>query len=365
MTVVLCAGVPAHAQELVQDTVVFEKAKVLEVVSQGRKNIPGTGTEGDFQTIRAQVLEGGSVGRELVLDNDYLLLRAGDVFYLRHSTDVLDGTELWSVSDPYRIPTLYLFGGLFLLCLVLFGGIQGLRGLLALALSVFFISYLLLPGILQGYSPIVVSIGVSGLIIILGSYITHGFSRTTSAAVLGMLATVAVTGFLAYAAIHSARLSGFNSEEVVYLNFNTHGSIDFVGLLLGGLLIGFLGVLYDAGIGQAMAVEELLAAGRGISRAEVYRRALRLGREHVGALVNTLAIAYVGAFLPLLLFFMTVATQSFEVTVNQELFATEILRILIGSIGVIISIPITTAVAVWMLYGRDILVGASPHIHRH
>ena len=183
----------------------------------------------------------------------------------------------------------------------------------------------------------------------MGSYVTHGFNRTTTAAVVGMLLTIAITGLLAYMALHWGQFSGYTTEEVTELNFSTQGSINLVGLLLGSLMIGLLGVLYDAAISQAVAVEELFNVGKEITRGEVYRRGIRIGREHIGALVNTLAIAYVGVSLPLLLLFKLTSNQTFIVTVNQEVFATEIVRMMIGSIGLILAVPITTLVAVYML----------------
>lgn len=207
----------------------------------------------------------------------------------------------------------------------------------------------LLPGILHGYSPLLVTIGVSSLIIIVGSYITHGFNKTTSSAVLGMVVTVTFTGLLAFWSVYFTRLSGFGSEEVVYLNLNARGSIDVIGLLLGGIMIGLLGVLYDVAIGQAISVEELLRIAPHVPKKTIYARAIRIGREHIGALVNTLAIAYVGASLPLPLLFSQSSTESIWVTMNREIFSTEIVRTMIGSIGLVLAVPITTMVAVWLL----------------
>jgi uncharacterized membrane protein len=343
-------GAPeAYAQEIIQDTVTFVKAEVTEVISQEEKEILGTGTPATYQTIEVRILEGADAGKIITLDNDYLMLKEGEVVYLRHTVNAFEGKNTYAVSEPYRLPILWFFVALFLLCLFIFGGKQGLRGLLALIASLFCIAYLLLPGILAGYSPILLSVGISSLIVIVGSYITHGFNRTTTAAVFGMLAAIVITGLLAYIAITWGRLSGYTEDEAVYLNFNTGGAIDFVGLLLGGIMIGLLGVLYDAAISQAIAVEELFAAGKNISKREVFARALRIGREHIGALVNTLAIAYVGASLPLLLLLKQVASSNISTTINQEVFATEILRTAISSIGLILAVPLTTFVAVWML----------------
>lgn len=345
----------AHAQEAepdpyVPDTEIIAKARVLEITGTQTANLPGTNVEDDSQTLAIEVLDGPEKGLRATFENDFTQLEAGDIFYARHTVSALDGTDMWSVSDPYRLPILLTLAAIFLVLLLLFGGTQGIRGLASLIGSLFLIFYLLLPGIYGGHSPILISIGVSSLIILVGSYITHGFNRATSSAVLGMIATVIVTGIAAYWAVDAAMLSGFTTETNVYLNFNTDGRISMVGLLFGGIMIGLLGVLYDIAIGQAVAVDELYRAQPALTRVEAYRRGLRIGREHIGALVNTLAIAYVGASLPLLLL-LEQSTSGFAYIVNSEIFATEIIRILIGSIGLILAVPLTTLIASRMLYG--------------
>lgn len=340
---------PLLSQELVEDEMVTMKARVLEVISSEVRAVPGTSVESLFQSLRVRILDGAQAGKEVTVENDFLELREGDVFYLMHTTNSIDGTDHYSVRDPYRLPWLGALFVLFLAVVLFFGGKQGLRGLLALGGGLFFIVFLLLPGILHGYSPVLVSVGVAALIIVLGSYVTHGFTRTTTTAVIGMVATVILTSVLAQLSIVLTRLSGFSEDEAIYLSFNTGGELDLAGLLLGGMIIGALGVLYDAAIGQSVAVEELTTAAPELSRFEIYKRALRIGREHVGALVNTLAIAYVGAALPLLLLFYGFGSESLEIALNREIFATEIVRTLVGSIGIILVVPITTLVATRML----------------
>lgn len=342
---------PVFAQEgeLVMDKVETVKAKVLEVLDQEVKNVPGTDVTSNYQTIKVVILEGTEKDKEVTVTNDYLSLKKGEVFYLMHTTNSLDGRDMYSVSEPYRLPVVLFFVILFIALVFFFGGIQGMRGLLSLAGSLILILYVLIPGVLHGYSPVFVSLGVASLIIILGSYVTHGFNKTTTSAVIGMVVTILVTGVLAYIAVHWSRLSGFSDESAVYLNLNTRGSIDFVGLLLGGMLIGLLGVLYDVAIGQAISVEELHNIAPHISRVTIYKRAIRIGREHIGALVNTLAIAYVGVSLPLLLLYSQSSTESLSITLNRELFATEIIRTMIGSIGLVLAVPITTFISVWFL----------------
>ncbi len=359
----MSAALPLSAQTLIADTVSFQLAKVEKVLSTETELIPGTVTTVSLQTLSLQVLEGPHKGELMTLQNERGPLKAGDRVYLRHTVNVDEHLDTWSVGEPYRLPVILFIVALFVACICIFGGMQGIRGLVALIGSLFFISVFLLPGILHGYSPVLVSMGVSALIIVLGSYVTHGFNRTTSAAVVGMLITIGITGAFAFWSIDAAHLTGFASEETTYLNFGTAGSIDFVGLLLGGIMIGLLGVLYDAAIGQAVAVEELLRAGIN-SRKHLYARGLRIGREHIGALVNTLAIAYVGASLPLLLLLQISGNTNPAMTLNQELFASEIVRTMVGSIGLILAVPITTLVAVYLLWGRIKHEPGAP-VHHH
>lgn len=356
----------SHAQEgtLVADTETFEKAKVIHILEQGTTTVAGTNTVGETQTITIEVLSGPDQGKTVTFKNDYIQLKEGEVFYVRHQSNHLDNSDYWSVADPYRLDILLWLALAFVVLIFVFGGVQGVRGLASLVGSFFLIFYILIPGIYSGYNATLVSIGVASLIIVVGSYITHGVNRTTSAAVIGMIVTVTLTGLAAYYVVYVGRLSGYSGEESTYLTLDTRGAINMIGLLFGGIMIGLLGVLYDSAIGQAVAIEELFRAGKHLTRKEVYMRGIRIGREHIGALVNTLAIAYVGVSLPLLLLIQS-STLTLSFIINSELFATEIIRILIGSIGLILAVPITTFIASYMLEGRVKESGGTHHGHRH
>ncbi|MBP6856754.1 MAG: YibE/F family protein [Candidatus Pacebacteria bacterium] len=356
--------VALHAQELVEDTTTTYKAHVIKIVSKGSQEIAATKVENPTQIIQVEIINGDKKGFITTFENDYVQLEQGETFFLNHTVRT-NGTEIFSVSDPYRLKSIIFFVALFILVTIIFGGKQGVRGLVSLVGSLALIFYVLLPGLLSGISPVLLSIGVSSLIIILGSYITHGFNRTTTTAVIGMILTIVITGILATTAVESTRLTGFADEEAIYLNFNTGGTLDFSGLLLGAILIGLLGTLYDASISQAIAVEEIYATNPKLTKKEVYKKVLRIGREHIGALVDTLAIAYVGAALPLLLFFVHATNLPFGMIINREIFATEIIRIVIGSIGVILAVPLTTFISTQMLVGRPITRTHSSHSHHH
>jgi uncharacterized membrane protein len=139
--------------------------------------------------------------------------------------------------------------------------------------------------------------------------------------------------------------------------------LDIPGLLLGGILIGLLGVLYDAAIGQAVAIEELMVHAPHLTRRKIFERAMRIGREHIGALIDSLALAYVGASLPLLLLFYSSSSASLLSIINREDFATEIIRTLIGSTGLILAVPITSLVAVFMIRKGSQPSGVHGHGH--
>lgn len=342
----------AQEGELVIQEDKILKAKVIEIINEEKIILPVTEVESTFQTLRAEILEKERLGEVVEVENDYLNLKVGEKFYLNEK--IREDFSYYSVHDKYRIPSIVFFSLLFLVLVVVFGGIQGVRGLLSLIGSIVLIVLVLIPGILNGYSPILITIGISSIIIIFGSYITHGFNKTTTSAVLGMILTFLITGLLANFAVNTSSLTGFESEEAVYLDWNTKGTIDFVGLLFGGIMIGLLGVLYDVAIEQAISVEELRnASNRKMTRKKIFKRVMRIGKEHTGALVNTLAIAYVGASLPLLLLFYGSGNVSFLEAINREIFATEIIRTMVGSIGLVLAVPITSLVSVYMLVPKN------------
>lgn len=354
------------AQELVEGIVEVVRAQVTDVITEELRLVSGTDLPVTYQTIQARLLEGTETGRIITIENDYLSLTDEEIFYARRYSDE-SGRTTYTVLEPYRLPQLGALAVLFVSLVALFGGWQGIRGLVSLIASGLFIVYLLLPAIVAGYSPALVSIGSAAVIVIVGSYVTHKVSRMTTAAVLGMVGTIGITGLLAYLSIGWTRMSGLAAEEATYLLLNTRGEIDLAGLYLGGILIGLLGALYDAAIGQAVAVEELRRTDPSAIDSAVFLRALRMGREHIGALVNTLAIAYVGASLPLLLFFYGAPELNMAEALNRELFSSELLRIILSSIGVVLVVPLTTFISVRLIRVAPKRIDSEPrHIgHGH
>lgn len=361
----ILVSIPAisSAQEILQDKFEIIRAEVVQVMNQERKTVPGTDVESNYQTIVALILEGERSGKEVVVENDFLSLERGDKFFLMRTVDAIDGHEVYSVRDVDRRGAILGFVLLFVAVILIFSGRQGVRSIASLAGSLLVIIYVLVPLLLRGFPPVLTSMVIASVILFLAIYLTHGFNRQSTIAFVGTVSAIILTGILAYLGVEIAHLSGFVSDEAVTLNFSTRGALNFSGLLLGGIMIGILGVLDDISVTQAAVVSEIFDSAPHLSRREVYKKAVRVGREHVGALVNTLALAYAGSSLPLLLLLSTSQT-SFASTINMEVFATEIIRTTVGSIGLILTVPITTLLAVYFLKGHKVHAGAHCH-HCH
>jgi uncharacterized membrane protein len=347
-----------QAQEVHNELQGTYRGKVIEVVSSEERTVPGTQTATPVQTIDVEILDGPFDGDIITIENDFLALDEGDRFYFNYNV-YLDGSESYAVTNIDRRGPLSVFVALFAFAVIALGGWQGVRSLVALGVSFLAIFYVLLPGLLAGYNPLMLSFLVAAGILFGAIFFTHGFNRESLVAYSGTMLAVGLTGILAIIAVSATELSGFASDESVYLNFNTNGLLDFTGLLLGAIIVGVLGVLDDIAVTQAAVVVELYNSNSKLSPREVYKRALRVGREHVGALVNTLVLAYAGASLPLLMYFY-LAPVGFWSLINSELFATEIIRAVVGSIGLIMTVPIVTGLAVWYLKDYE-----SKHSHGH
>lgn len=355
---------PLGAQELHQDIQGVWRAEVVDVRDERTETVPGTDVAHTIQTLEVRLLEGERTGELVTFENDYILLEAGDRFYLNYLLTI-DGAEIYSVREVDRRVPMLFFVGLFAAVILLFGGKQGFRSLLSLAGSLLVIVYILTPSLVRGYPPVATSIVVAGVVLFFAIFFTHGFNRGSAIAFGGTVITVVITGMLATVAVEMTGLTGFASDESVYLNLATGGQLDFVGLLLGAIIIGALGVLDDIAVTQVAVVRELYATDSTLSKWEVYRKAIRVGKEHVGALVNTLVLAYTGAALPLLLLFGE-SEASIGTIANREIFATEIIRTIVGSIGLVLTVPVTTFLAAALLERyRETLDTETTHLHHH
>ncbi|MGN9755598.1 YibE/F family protein [Streptomyces sp. SD31] len=249
----------------------------------------------------------------------------------------------YSVTDVNRRVPMALLAGIFALAVVLVGRMRGVMALVALAISFMVLTFFILPAILQGSNPLVVAVVGASAIMLIALYMCHGLSARTSVAVLGTLLSLLLIGLLGSGFIDWAALTG-NTDDNTGLIHGLYPSIDMSGLLLAGVIIGSLGVLDDVTVTQTSAVWELHEANPTMGWRGLYRAGIRIGRDHIASVVNTLVLAYAGAALPLLLLF-SIAQSSVGTVANSELVAEEIVRTLVGSIGLVASVPVTTALA--------------------
>lgn len=249
----------------------------------------------------------------------------------------------YSVTDVNRKFPMALLAGIFALAVVVVGRMRGLMALIALAVSFLILTFFILPAILEGANPLVVAVVGASAIMLIALYMCHGLSARTSVAVLGTLLSLILIGVLGSVFIGWAALTG-NTDDNTGLIHGLYPSIDMSGLLLAGVIIGSLGVLDDVTVTQTSAVWELHEANPTMGRRGLYRAGIRIGRDHIASVVNTLVLAYAGAALPLLLLF-SIAQSSVGAVANSELVAEEIVRTLVGSIGLVASVPVTTALA--------------------
>jgi uncharacterized membrane protein len=308
----------------------------------------GQPTGGDqCRTVTVRMSDGRASGREVSVivpvepstprfsvDDKVVLAYAGG--------NPLEGQSYQLVDFQRGLP-LVLLAALFALAVLVLGRWQGLKALLALGLSFAVLVLFVLPAIIAGENPLLVATVGAGVIMFAVLYLTHGLSARTSTAVLGTLVSLALIGGLGALFSVAARLTGLDEETATLVGTLGHG-IDTRGLLLAGLLIGALGVLDDVTVTQTSAVWELHAANPALGWRALYGAGLRIGRDHVASAVNTLVMAYAGAALPVLLY-SSISGVGLGGILSGQSIAQEIVRTMVGSIGLVAAVPITTVLA--------------------
>ena len=288
--------------------------------------------------------EGGFFTQELVVSGTTPILEAGDPVML--AVDPLAEPEFkYRYFDRERGSPLLWLAVLFAAAVVALGRLRGISALIGLAASFIVLIQFILPAILDGRSALPVAIVGAAAIAFLALYTAHGFGTMTTIALLGTLASLALVAILANVFVGLTELTGLASEESIVVQIGAV-NVDLSGIVLGGMVIGALGAIDDMTVTQASAVWELHAVDPGMSKASLVRSALAIGRDHVASTVNTLALAYAGASMPVLLL-LVLSQQSLTTVASGEVIATEIVRTLVGSIGLVAAVPMTTALAAW------------------
>lgn len=318
--------------------------------------LSSTGMISTRQVVQVQVMEGSLKGRTLTITNE---ITDNPVFNI----DVAPGREVIlsivneggkkevNIADYHRAPTLTWLLAVFLLAFLIFGGKKGLKSLLGLVVSVCLIAFVMLPLSLIGFNPLVVAVFICLVSTMATVYFVAGMTKKAQAAVLGTIGGVIVAGLAAFIVIQTAPLTGLSSEEAQILR----GSIleasprFYRGLLAAGMLIGALGVIMDVGVSIASAVAEVSSTGS-YSFKQLYQSGMNVGRDIMGTMTNTLILAYAGSALPLLLLISQIPSTKL---INLDLVATEVASAISGSLGLVLTIPLTAFFAAKLMAHKD------------
>ena len=324
------------------------RARVTAIIEEGEIDLGGMTQR--YQIVRVELLEGEY--QSIVMEMDYGRRQVlSSEVYLEPGDSILvtvgarsDGVLTVYFVDFVRVTSLLWLTALFAASILLISRWKGFRSLLSMAFSLMVIIGYIIPRILSGDDPLRVSI--IGSIILLGVtlYLTYGWNLKTHAAVISMVLVLLITGTLAGVFVAFTKLTGSGDENALFLLQMLNTQINLRGLLLGGMIIGALGVLDDLVTTQASAVFELHNANPSLGYRGLFQSAMRIGQDHVAATVNTLVLAYAGASLPMLLMF-TLGRGNLGYLVNFEFVAEEIVRTLVGSLGLISAVPLATAIA--------------------
>jgi len=340
-------------QPLAQGEMETMSARVIEVLEEGTVEL-GEGSTQPYQRLLLRVESGSLAGQEIAVEEGTVniisqerLFHVGDRVYLERVVG-LDGDRFY-VSDFVRTSPLLWIVALFVGLVVLVGRGKGTRALVGTLFSLVVVFAFIVPQIMTGRDPVVVSIAGSILMLTISNYLIYGWNPRAHAAVAGMVLSMVLAGLLAWLFVGWTRLTGLAAEESSYLVMELGAGINLQGLLLGGIIIGSTGALDDVCVGQVSVVFELLDANPDLEWADLFRRSFNVGRDHIAAMVNTLVLAYTGAALPLLLAF-TLYQEPLWRRINREPIAEEIVRTLVGSIGLVLAAPITSLIASFLAH---------------
>jgi uncharacterized membrane protein len=311
-----------------------------------------------YQKLEVLITKGSLKDKKIIVAaGDVLIVgqpkyKKGEKVLISYSHD-FEGNEVFYITDFIRRDALTWLFFIFVGLAVAIGKWRGASSLLGMGLSFLVIFMFILPNIYEGRDPIFIAILGSLFIIPLTFYLSHGFNKKTSVAMVGTFTALVITGILARTFIEATKLTGYASEEAGFLQVAKQGAMNIKGLLLAGIIIGVLGVLDDITISQAAIVQQLKEANPRISSTELFSRAMNVGQDHIASMVNTLVLVYTGAALPLLLLFID-NPHPFSEVINYEIIAEEVVRTLVGSIGLIAAVPITTVLAISLMSKRKV-----------
>ncbi|MBM4761366.1 YibE/F family protein [Bacillus sp. B15-48] len=334
------------------------KAIVTEIIETNKELDLQTGIYIGFQIVEVEILSGIFQG-ELVFAEKFNY--PGDAnFWLEEKDNILIQIEVVNgeiitadIVDYTRDYSTLILVSIFIALLIFFGQKQGLKSVLTLGLTLFLLFKVMIPLLFAGYNPILLALITGGIVTATTFLIVSGFTRKTLSALAGTVGGLFSAAVISFIFSRTMNLSGLHGDEERMLLVTTSSelSMDFTGLLLAGIIIGALGAVMDVAISIASSMDEVQKVDPDISKKRLFTSGMNVGKDIMGTMANTLILAYVGAALPLLLILYSLESPIFEL-IHLEFLVVEILRTVAGSIGLILSIPITAIVMVLLIKTR-------------
>lgn len=327
----------------------YYEGKIIEVIEEKQLEFPEQQLTQTYQKLKVEITKGERKGEIVEIENGTIPQSHSNTYekgnrVLISSQPDMEGNEVFYITDFIRSNTLSTLFIMFIIPALIVGGKKGFFSLISMALSFIIIFIFLLPQINTGKDPIIIAIIASLVIIPITFYLSHGFEKKTTISILGTLIALTITGILSIIFVNLTKLTGGALEEALFLQGTNGQSFNLRGLLLAGIIIGTLGIMDDITISQTSIVYQLHDLKKDIPIKELFSRSMQLGKDHIASMINTLILVYTGAAMPLLLLFLN-ESRTFGEIISLEPVATEIVRTLVGSIGLILAVPITTYLA--------------------
>lgn len=302
------------------------------------------------QSVEVKILTGSHKGEKVIIDNMLMgnpaydiNLKKGDKVIL-HAEQTNGGVDFF-IADKQRVNVLYCLSGIFFALLLLVGRKKGLYSLISILITLSLIFWALTPLLLSGFNPILATVLICVLASVIAIYLVGGFNAKSTAAILGTVLSLVIAGVLSTLSIKFASLTGFSSEESMFL-FTAHPGLNFVGVLASAMIIGALGAVMDIGMSISSTINEIFTSNSEMGVTELFSSGMNVGQDIIGTMANTLILAYLGGALSLVLLSSNIDLQKFF---NLNQVATEISSALIGSIAIVLCVPITAIISAYLI----------------
>ena len=334
----------------------FEKGKITEILQD---NLDSNGTRVGEQKVRVKMLTGVQKEEELDVTSSsgYLFGAACTVgMKVIVMQSVAGKTTIASVYSQDREWVIYIFALLYLLALCIIGGKQGIKGCLGLIFTFFCVIFVYLPLVYLGYSPFWSAVFICFLTTLVTMYLIGGPTKKTCAATLGTLAGVVLAGISAWCFSKASGISGYNVSDIETLMtlWNTN-RIQVGGLLFSGLLISCLGAVMDVAMSISSAIDEIYKQNSSLTRKELFKAGMRVGRDMMGTDSNTLILAFAGSSVSTLLLDYAYDLP-YQQIINSNNIGIAIMQGLAGSFGIVLSVPLTVLICTILFHRKETAV---------